>query len=204
MRRSIVFVVFCTLLVLAAGIVRADTYSNQAITELKAVFTGTSDNIHLKVYASFNDAAKDQPDLKIRVEIDSVPIGEDYTTTDLENGIEINWTQYNFEGDVHTITVEFVNPKEDISMANTADNKLSLLIASPTSTIAALINLWGQVEYKVSKVARQTGYLAFIADYPLWVWIIVILIIIAIVVLWERTRRGGKRPTAQLRQVIKL
>jgi len=202
MRRSIVFVILCTLLVLAAGTVRAETYSNQAITELRAVFTGTSDNILLKIYANFNDAAEGQPDLKIRVKIDSELIGEDYTVTDLENGIEVNWSRYNFEGDAHTITVEFVNPKEDISTANTADNKLTLMIASPTSTIAALINLWGQVEYKVSKVARQTGYLGFIADYPLWVWIIAILIIIAIVVLWKR--RGGKRPTAQFRQVIKL
>jgi len=204
MKKSVVVAIVCTLLVLAAGTVRADTYPNQAITELRAVFTGTSDNIILKIYANFNDAARSQGDLKIRVKIDSTVIDENYSPLDLENGIEINWTQYNFEGDVHTITVEFVNPKEDVSTANTADNKLSLLIASPTSTIAALINLWGQVEYTVSKVARQTGYLAFIAEYPLWIWIVVILIIIAIIVLWRRAKKGGKKPTTQFRQIIKL
>ncbi|HHE40410.1 MAG TPA: hypothetical protein ENL10_02785 [Candidatus Cloacimonetes bacterium] len=204
MKKSVVVAIVCTLLLVTVGTARADTYQNQAITELRAVFTGTSDNITLIVYADFNDAAKSQGDLKIKITIDSTVIGEDYTVTDLLNGVEIEWDESTFTGDAHTITVEFVNPKEDVSTANTADNKLSLLIASPTSTIAALINLWGQVEYTVSKVARQTGYLAFIAEYPLWIWIVVILIIIAIIVLWRRAKKGGKKPTTQFRQIIKL
>jgi len=203
MKRSMVVFTLLGLMILTATAV-AETYPNEAITELRAVFTGTSNNIILKVYASFNDAAKSQGDLKIRLKIDSTIIGEDYTVTDFADGVEINWSANNFEGDIHTITVEFVNPAEDLSTANTADNKLTLTIASPTSAIGPLINLWGQVEYTVSKAARQTGYLAFIAEYPLWIWILIVVIIIAAIILWRKAKKGGRKPVSQFRQIIKL
>jgi len=197
----------CMVLGLMIGTINAvatGTYPNEAITELRAVFTGTSNNITLKVYANFNDPAKSQGDLKIRLKIDSTVIGESYTVTDFADGVEVDWDTNTFSGDIHTITVEFVNPAEDLSTANTADNKLTLTIASPISTLEPLINLWGQVEYTVSKAARQTGYLAFVAEYPLWIWILVILVIVAIIILWRKAKKGGKKPVSQFRQIMRI
>ncbi|RLG13816.1 MAG: hypothetical protein DRN66_03485 [Candidatus Nanohalarchaeota archaeon] len=167
----------------------ADTYPNEAITELRAVFHGTADNITLTVYVKVNDAAKAQGDLEIDVYIDNINVYSALATA-FEDGEDIPWDSTEYGSGWHTLKVQFSNPNEDIS-CNQADNELSLLISTPDYWLATLINSYGFLEYSIYKSLKHTvnGYFAFFTVIPLWAWFIVLLIIIGLIVILKKRKK---------------
>ena len=198
MRKVAIFVVGLMLVSLLMPAVAMAGTSNEAILELRAVFTGTSDNITLKVFITVNDAATAQEDLKYKLIIDNTVVKSNLTYnafTD-EDGYKVDWDSDVYTGDYHTITVEFVNPEEDVATSNLADNALSLGISTPGSSIGALLNAYGQLEYIISKTTRQNfnGAFSFIANYPAYLWIFILIVIIGIAWYVHRHKKMGRGP----------
>jgi len=202
MSRKIIMLVCLTLVITLIPTASADKSTNEAINSLTVSFTGTGNNTRITIDAELNKVAKTDGGLVIKFWIDekddanylgsTTPAGLPWKTT---------WDINKWSEGYHVLIAELTNLGKEVRSDNKADNRLDLPFTTQEWFWAPVGEIYGYIQYTVTRLARQQagGTFAFLADYPLWMWIILAIILILIIRWIIRHRRRFRRPVTIIR-----
>ena len=209
-RRRAIFCMLVTMtMFLSAPLCAADNATNEKIEGLSMTFSGAGESTVVTITVDLNTVATGDPSLTVTFWIDEKDAGHILGSTAAGGTtLETVWDITKWAEGYHVLIAELTNPTIEVTSDNKADNRLDLPFTTQDWFWAPVGDIYGFIQYSISRVARQqaAGFFAIFAEYPMWLWAIVIIVLVVVIgAVARRSRRSkikfhAKRPVKYMKE----
>lgn len=192
---GLMLVIFALTIPCVIPCVSADNATNEQIEGLSMTFSGAGESTVVTITVDLNTVATGDPTLTVTFWIDEKNTGHLLGSTGAGGTtLETVWDITKWAEGYHVLIAELTNPTIEVTSDNKADNRLDLPFTTQDWFWAPVGDIYGFVQYSISRIARQqaAGFFAIFAEYPMWLWAIVIIVLAVVIGAIARRSRRSK------------